>query len=235
MTDRILRPLFALTVAILLPLSAYSADDFESIFDGSTLTNWKALDMNYWTVRDGAITGQSTPERPCKSNQFIVWQGGEVRDFELKLKFRVVGNGCNSGVQFRSKIRPDGLAVGYQADIYQSGGYLGGVCDEMHSRDGHELLAANGSKTVIDAAGNRERTKLGEPATMRPEGEWNDYHITAKGQHITLRVNGQVSTELIDREEGHFDLSGMLGLQLRAGDPMTVQFKDINLKQLSGP
>jgi hypothetical protein len=235
MSDRILRPLFALSVVILLPLVAYSADEFESIFDGSTLTGWKALDMSYWTVRDGAITGQSTPEHPCTSNQFIVWRGGEVSDFELKLKFRVVGNGCNSGVQFRSKIRPDGLAVGYQADIYQSGGYLGGVCDEMHSREGHELLAANGSKTVIDESGNRETTKLSDRATMRPEGEWNDYHILAKGQHITLRVNGQVSTELIDREEGHYDLSGILGLQLRSGDPMTVQFKDIYLKRLSNP
>ena len=235
MSDRILRPLFPLLVGILLPLVAHSEDKFASIFDGNTLTDWKALDMSYWTVRDGAITGQSTPENPCTSNQFIVWQGGELSDFELKLKFRVVGNGCNSGVQFRSKIRPDGLAVGYQADIYQSGGYLGGVCDEIHSREGPELLAANGSKTVIDASGNRETTKLADPVTMRPEGEWNDYHITAKGQHITLRVNGQVSTVLIDREEGHYDLSGILGLQLRAGDPMTVQFKDINLKQLPGP
>ena len=58
---------------------------------------------------------------------------------------------------------------------------------------------------------------------MRPEGEWNDYHITAIGQHMILRINGQVSTELIDREEGHYDLSGILGLQLRSGDPMTVQ------------
>ena len=234
MSEYFLRPLFALSVAFLLPLMAHSAEEFESIFDGNTLSGWKALDMSYWTVRDGAITGQSTPEHPCTSNQFIVWQGGEVSDFELKLKFRVVGNGCNSGIQFRSKIRPDGLAVGYQADIFQSGGYLGGVCDEMHTRDGHELLAANGSKTVIDASGNRTTTKLGDPVTMRPEGEWNDYHITARGQHITLRVNGQVSTELIDREEGHYDLAGILGLQLRSGDPMTVQFKDIYLMHLSG-
>lgn len=232
MSNRILRPLFALSVAMLLPLMACADDGFESIFDGSTLTGWEALDMSYWSVRDGAITGQSTPAHPCTSNQFIVWQGGEVGDFELKLKFRVKGNGGNSGVQFRSEMRPDGLAVGYQADIYQSGGYLGGVCDEIHTRDGEELLAANGSKTVIDASGNRERTPLGDPVTMRPEGEWNDYHITAKGQHIILRVNDQVSTELIDREEGHYDLSGILGLQLRAGDPMSVQFKEIYLKQL---
>lgn len=117
------------------PLPSFPAGEFHKIFDGKTLEGWRALNMSYWSIRDGAITGQSTEENPCTSNQFMVWQGGDVADFELKLKFRVQGNGCNSGVQFRSKIREDGLAIGYQADIYQSGGYLGGVCDELHKRD----------------------------------------------------------------------------------------------------
>lgn len=215
-----------------LVASSSSAQEYQSIFDGETLKGWKAHDMSYWSVRDGAITGQSTPEHPCTSNQFIVWQGGEVADFELKVKFRVKGNGCNSGVQFRSVFLPNGLAVGYQADIYQSGGYLGGVCDEMHKRDGPELLTANGKKTVIDAKGNRTATPLGDPVKMRPEGQWNDYHIKAKGQHITLSINGQVASELTDQEEGHFDLKGLLGLQLRSGKPMTVEFKDIHIKKL---
>ncbi|MFM1801952.1 MAG: hypothetical protein RJA81_1304 [Planctomycetota bacterium] len=213
-------------------LSQLYAEEFQSLFDGKTLDGWKALNMSYWSVRDGAITGQSTPENPCKINQFIVWQGGNVADFELKLKFRVQGNGCNSGVQFRSVLRPDGLAVGYQADIYQSGGYLGGVCDEIHSRKGPELLSANGQRTVIDSAGKRTATALRESAKLRPAGEWNDYRIYAKGQTMILEINGVKSTELIDQEEGHFDLSGILGLQLRSGDPMTVQFKEIYLRKL---
>ena len=208
------------------------ADEFQKIFDGESLKGWKALNMSYWSVRDGAITGQSTPENPCKANQFMAWQGGDVADFELKLKFRVKGNGGNSGVQFRSVLRPDGLAVGYQADIFQSGGYLGGVCDEIHTRKGPELLSANGKKTVIDANGKRTATSLGQVATMKPSGEWNEYHITAKGQQIILEINGVKSTELIDQEKGHFDLSGFLGLQLRSGEPMTVQFKDIYLRKL---
>ena len=162
----------------------------------------------------------------------MAWQGGDVADFELKLKFRVKGNGGNSGVQFRSVLRPDGLAVGYQADIFQSGGYLGGVCDEIHTRKGPELLSANGKKTVIDENGKRTATGLGQVATMKPTGEWNEYHITAKGQQIILEINGVKSTELIDQEKGHFDLSGFLGLQLRSGEPMTVQFKDIYLRKL---
>lgn len=207
-------------------------DGFQPLFDGQTLDGWKALDMSFWSVRDGAITGESTKEHPCKSNQFLAWQGGDVSDFDLRLKFRVSGNGGNSGVQFRSVLRPDGLAVGYQADIFQSGGYLGGVCDEMHSRKGPELLSANGQKTVIDASGTRASTPLGPPAKMRPPGEWNDYRITARGQRILLEINGVPSTDLLDQEAGHFDLSGFLGLQLRAGDPMIVQFKDIELKKL---
>lgn len=206
--------------------------EFKSLFDGQSLSGWKALDMSYWSVRDGAITGQSTAEHPCRSNQFIVWQGGDVTDFELKLKFRVTGNGCNSGVQFRSVIKPDGLAVGYQADIYQNGPYLGGICDELHTRKGEELLTANGKKTVIDAKGRRTATDLGRTAALKPVGEWNEYHITARGQHIILSINGVKSSELTDQEEGHFDLKGILGLQLRSGEPMTVQFKDILLKKL---
>ena len=208
------------------------ADEFQKIFDGESLKGWKALNMSYWSVRDGAITGQSTPENPCKANQFMAWQGGDVADFELKLKFRVKGNGGNSGVQFRSVLRPDGLAVGYQADIFQSGGYLGGVCDEIHTRKGPELLSANGKKTVIDENGKRTATSLGQVATMKATGEWNEYRITAKGQQIILEINGVKSTELIDQEKGHFDLSGFLGLQLRSGEPMTVQFKDIYLRKL---
>jgi hypothetical protein len=219
-------------LSIALAPATIRAEDFRTIFDGKSLEGWKALDMSYWSVRDGAITGQSTPEHPCKSNQFMVWQGGEVADFELKLKFRVTGNGGNSGVQFRSVIRPDGLAVGYQADIYQSGGYLGGVCDEIHTRKGPELLSANGKKTVIDATGKRTTTDLGPEAKMRPPGEWNDYRIIARGQRIILEINGVTSTDLTDQEEGHFDLAGSLSLQLRSGEPMTVQFKEILIRKL---
>ena len=215
-----------------LTAESVRADEFQKIFDGESLKGWKALNMSYWSVRDGAITGQSTPENPCKANQFMAWQGGDVADFELKLKFRVKGNGGNSGVQFRSVLRPDGLAVGYQADIFQSGGYLGGVCDEIHTRKGPELLSANGKRTVIDENGKRTATSLGQVATMKPTGEWNEYHITAKGQQMILEINGVKSTELIDQEKGHFDLSGFLGLQLRSGEPMTVQFKDIYLRKL---
>ena len=215
---------------LLSPLLAGEDDGFKPIFDGKTLEGWKAPNMSYWTVQDGAITAQSTEANPCKSNQFLVWQGGDVADFELKAKFRLAKNQGNSGIQFRSKIDKDGMGIGYQADILPGGPWCGALADEYTGRE--PLMVPNGHKTVVDADGKRNCTFVGEPVSLRKPGEWNDYHIIARGHHMILKVNGQVSAEFIDNDEKKFTASGILGLQLRSGPPMKVQFKEILLKQL---
>ncbi len=207
----------------------HTGDDFKIIFDGKSLDGWQAPNMSYWSVTDGAITAQSTEDNPCASNQFLVWQGGDVADFELKLKFRLTDNKGNSGIQFRSKISPDGSGIGYQADILPGGEWCGALCDEYTGRD--TLLAVNGQKTIIDEDGKRTSSRLGDPIQLKPAGEWNDYHIIARGKHMILIVNGVKTAEVIDNEIGHYDLTGILALQLRSGPPMQVQFKDIRLKQ----
>ena len=206
------------------------AEEFRSIFDGRSLTGWKSPRMDYWTIEDGAITAQSSKEHPCTRNQFLVWQGGELGDFEVKAKFRLDKNRGNSGIQFRSVLLPDGDTVGYQADIYTGGEWNGAICDENTPRK--TLVSPNGYRTVIDEAGKRELTKIGPQVKLRPLGEWNDYHVVAKGRHIVLTMNGQTCAELIDNETGRYHLSGILALQLRSGEPMKVQFKDIYLKKL---
>lgn len=215
---------------LLIAVPAFADDGYKSIFDGKTLEGWDALNMSYWSVEDGAITAQSTDENPCTMNQFLVWQGGDVADFELKARFRLENNSGNSGIQFRSVISPEGQGVGYQADILPGGEWCGALCDEYTTRKA--LVAPNGHKTVIDAEGNWTTTSLGEPVTLRKAGEWNDYHVVAKGPHIILTVNGQKSAEAIDEEVGKSHAKGILALQLRSGPPMKVQFKDIYLKQL---
>lgn len=210
--------------------SADESDGFKSIFDGETLEGWHAPEMSYWSVEDGAITAQSTGANPCDFNQYLVWQGGDVADFELKAKFRLANNQGNSGIQFRSRIREDGMAVGYQADILPGGPWCGALADEYTTRE--PLMVPNGHKTVVDADGTRTSTPSTGPVSLRAPGEWNDYHIVAQGRHIVLKINGQVSAEFIDNDETEFDPSGILALQLRSGPPMTVQFKEIHLKRL---
>ena len=60
------------TLPFVLPLlfaNPLVAEDFQSIFDGELLDGWKAPDMSYWSVNDGAITAESTEANPCTSNQ----------------------------------------------------------------------------------------------------------------------------------------------------------------------
>jgi hypothetical protein len=217
-------------ISLLFAVQIHADEEFKPIFDSETLSGWSAPNMSYWSVEEGAITAESTEANPCTENQFLVWQKGDLEDFELKLKFRLENNNGNSGIQFRSKTTPDGNCIGYQADILPSGEWLGAFCDENTGRK--TLVAPNGHKTVIEEDGTYTTTRLGDPVKLKEPGEWNDYHIVAKGNHIVLTVNGRTSAEVIDGQTEHVDLKGILALQLRSGPPMKVQFKDIRLKRL---
>ena len=210
-------------------LDPAAEEGFISLFDGSSLQGWSAPDMRYWSVEDGAITGRSSEELPCRENQFLVWQLGELDDFELRLKFRILGEpSANSGIQFRSQIAEDGHAKGYQADIDRAGKWLGVLYDEH----GRGLLAKRGEKTVIDPQGERKTTPLGVKQASADLARWNDYQIIACGTHLTLKINGLTTAEVVDDEREHHDLWGKLALQIHSGPPLTVQFKEIQLKRL---
>ncbi len=211
---------------------AQDVDGFRPIFDGKTLEGWKAPDMSYFSVRDGAITGETTKEHNPPYNQFIVWQGGTVKDFELVFKFRIFGPKANSGMQFRGTVKDKGLVHGYQADIAMTGPYLGGIWDEYGPRGS---LAARGQSVVIDEDGKKTATSHGDPADIAKGihlQDWNEYRITARGPQITLAINGRKTAELVDRERGKAAAEGVLAMPIIPGEPMTVQYKEILLKDL---
>ncbi len=210
-----------------------SANDrgFERIFDGKTLHGWKAADMSYWSIDDGAITGKITKEHPLKANLYLIWQGGELGDFELKLKSRVFGSkGINNGFQFRSEELPNHDLAGYQVDNNLDTDWLVRLYDEH----GREDLARRGHRTVFDASGNATTTDIVEahgPAWFKLEN-WHEYDLTCEGPHLILKVDGRLAAEVIDNDPKQQDFSGILGLQLHTGPPTTAQFKDIQLKIL---
>ena len=85
-------PFVALWFAILFVASPCFADHHEegfvSIFDGKSLDGWDG-NAKFWSVKDGAITGTTTKENPTKGNTFVIWRGGDVGDFELRLQFKI--------------------------------------------------------------------------------------------------------------------------------------------------
>lgn len=202
-----------------------------SLFNGRDLTGWQG-DTQFWSVQDGAITGTTTNEKRLSYNTFLVWQGGEVRNFELRLKYRIV-NG-NSGIQYRSKLLdPDRFIVGgYQADIDASPRYSGILYEErgrgiLAERGESVRINADGSKDVIGSLGDRDALQ----AKIKRE-DWNDYLIVAKGNHVQHYINGVLMSEATDLQHDKAAASGILALQLHQGPPMVVQFKDIQLTVL---
>lgn len=206
-------------------------EGFRRIFDGKTLEGWSAPDLSFFSVTDGAITGEATPKHLPPENQFIVWQGGTVKNFDLRFRFRVYGAKANSGMQFRSTVKDRGLVHGYQADIAMNGPYLGGIWDEYGPR---KSLAARGESVEIDVNGKRKIIKFGDAADLVRGvdlSQWTDYRIVADGAHILLEINGKKMSELVDRETGKAASEGVLAMPI-IPEPMRVQYKDIRLKVL---
>jgi hypothetical protein len=204
------------------------AQEARAIFDGRSLDGWSAPDMSYWSVRDGAITGEVTAERRPPRNQFIVWTGGKVGDFELTFKFRIFGEKANSGMQFRGTVKEHGLIHGYQADIAKTGPYLGGIWDEYGTRNS---LASRGQTVTIDEDGKKTVTLFADPIGAIDLSEWQEYKIVARGTKMALAINGKMTAELDDRERGKSALEGVLGMPV-IPEPMVVQYKDLLLKDL---
>ena len=229
---------FALTLLCIFNStnSACAQDDgFKPIFDGKTLDGWKGLE-GFWSVENGAIVGKNTPEKPLKKNTFLVWQedgkNGILGDFELRFKYRITGEGSNSGVQVRCVQDDSGHLVGYQADIDRAGQWLGIIYDE---KTGRGAICDRGEKVSINEAGERTKENFGDKAKLFEKVEvdqWTDYVIKAEGNHIVIMVNGEKTADLTDAEKDHADLSGVMGLQLHTGPPMQIEFKDIQLKRM---
>lgn len=207
--------------------SASVEPGFKTIFNGTDLTGWKG-DTKIWSVRDGVITGQTSKESGLKHNNFLIWQGGELADFELRLKFRLEGG--NSGIYFHSKQRPEGEPlVGPQADFSADGRWTG-VLMEYLLRD---VLAERGQKVVIDEKGKKhvvgsvgDSRKLLEAVDLK---KWNDYRVLVKDGRVVLEINGLTMCEVQDNDPKRPG-KGLLAVQVHVGPPMRVQFKGIRLR-----
>lgn len=240
---------FFLLTALLAPACLLAADgpvtapsepkEMQSLFNGKDLAGWDG-DPRLWSVKDGVLRGETTAENPAKGNTFIIWTKGTTKDFDLRLSFRC-NAANNSGIQYRSKhitekVGNNWVVRGYQHElrnetklpsvsgfIYDEGGRRGRIClvgeEATWEKEGKKLVKSD----LIDQAGFEKLFKL---------DDWNDVVIIAKGNHIQHYLNGTLILDFKDNSPNEALSEGILALQLHAGKPMWVEFKNIRLGEV---
>jgi putative membrane-bound dehydrogenase-like protein len=150
--------------------------------------------------------GQIVGKSPgIKKNEFLRSHLAAA-DFRLTLKVKLVPNKENSGVQFRSEALPDGEMRGPQADVGL--GWWG----KLYEENGRGVLSQGAGEKHVKA------------------DDWNEYEVVAQGSHVKTWINGVLS---VDVDDPQISQRGIFALQIHAGGPMEVRFKDIKLEVLT--
>jgi len=198
-----------------------------SLFNGTSLDGWDG-NAELWSVRDYTIVGITKEDEPLPYNQFLIWRGGNVKNFEFRATIRQTGN--NSGIQYRSReLKEVGQwsIGGYQCDIHPLAANNAMLYDER----GRGIVAKNGQSVIIDGKGTKWVTKEQAPIEVTV-ADWNEYKIIVNGNHLIHQVNGKTTADIIDFQESERELEGLLAFQVHRGPAMKVEIKDVYLKTL---
>ena len=199
------------------PASDKLEEGFVSLFDGKTLAGWEGNEKIF-RVREGVIVAGSTKQK-IKQNEFLCTTK-KYGDFELRLEARLLGEGRNAGIQFRSERIPNHHEVkGFQCDI-----------GEIGANPGHVIWGA-----LYDES--RRRKFLVEPdqqklrSVVKVDG-WNKFVIRCQGPRIQIWVNGLAAIDYREQEDG-IAATGIIGLQIHGGPPAEAFYRRIRIKTLS--
>lgn len=217
----------ALVIMLAATLAAQAEEGFRSLFNGKDLSGWDG-NPELWSVEDGCIIGKTTGPEQLTYNQFLIWRGGVLKNFELRARMKLAGS--NSGIQYRSREFPETgkwSIGGYQCDVHPTAMNNAMVFGEKAGG----VLVRNGQSIVIEPEGKRWLVAEREPVTV-DTAEWHEYTIVARGNHLVHKIDGRVTTDLLDFGKKTFVPEGLLAFQLHRGPAMKVQIKDVLLKEL---
>jgi hypothetical protein len=202
-------------------------EGFTAIFNGKDLSGWDGS-PRYWKVEDGCLTGSA--DGTLKYNRFIIWRGGTVKNFELRVQVKVTPAG-NSGLQYRGTERPDlgeSVVTGYQCDVVPTRADYDGM---LYEERGRRILAHTGERVIIDTRG--QPWAVGEfPLRKFKPDLWHDYRVLVEGNRHRHWIDGHPTVDVIDLDTKGRKLEGVLAVQVHVGPPMKVQYRCFFLKRL---
>lgn len=119
---------------------------------------------------------------------------------------------------------------GYQMDMDFGNNYPGGLYEEggrgfLAERGTITYIGPDGTKGVIGALKSLEELK----ASFRP-GDWNQFHLIARGNTLVHIVNGLVTAVCVDDDIKGRSMAGLIGFQLHGGDPMKLELRNLAIK-----
>jgi len=218
------------------PIAFDDHDGWKSIFNGTSIKDWDG-NPEFWRLEGGAIVGESTREKPSGTT-YIIWKSGTVGNFELKAEMKLEGAGLNSGIQYRSTVvpQPQGRGgfpsmKGYQADFDFAGRYTGQLYEQGTPRG---IIAWRG-QVVRAEQGKKPRllSTLGDPDELKSyikTGEWNQFHVIARGNTLMHIINGHLMSVFIDDDPTMAAAQGVIALQIEGTGK--VSFRNLWLKNL---
>ena len=179
-----------------------------ALFDGKSWQGWEG-NLDAFRIEEGAIVGGSLT-KPVPRNDYLC-STETYADFELRLKFKVLGEGANAGIQIRSERVPNSNEmIGYQADLGDN--WWGCLYDERR----HKLLTGPPEE---------QRSKIIRRA------DWNEYLIRCQGRRVQLWINGHPTVDYTEPDES-IPQKGVIGLQIHVGSPSEAWYKNIELLKL---
>src|SRR6266498_5246556 len=165
------------------PLMKAQDQGWRSLFDGKTLLGWTTVGDVHWSVADGAFAANPSTQSQQPLQGFLRTTE-TFGDFELRAEFWADRN-ANSGLFIR---------CGTPA---RSGSL--GTCYEINISDDH-AVSPTGSIVGVHST---------LPHRVSSMGKWSVFEVTAVGNHLVVKVNGETT---VDARDDKF-ASGAIGLQ----------------------
>jgi hypothetical protein len=198
----LVKKLFFMATAITVFAMPNFAGNWEFLFNGKNLDGWKVLGSPEWNVQDGRIIVKGTGDK-------MGWLATEkqYKDFVFRARFK--WSGGNSGIQIRSWMEGDTM-IGYQCNLDPS------------------RPTATGSLLEENKRGMLKATQVKAESYFKAN-DWNQYEISAIGDHIRISVNGFL---MVDHHDPEGKKSGIIALQMAPGQNASMEWTDIRVLEI---
>ncbi|RZS94876.1 3-keto-disaccharide hydrolase [Cecembia calidifontis] len=168
-----MKKLLAFMLLLSLSLAVRAQDGWISLFNGKNLDGWKiAENPSSFSVEDGIIKIDGP-----RAHAFYMGDvnGGVFKDFELMVELKTMPK-ANSGIFFHTAYQEKGWPdKGYEVQVNQTHGDW---------RKSGSLYAFNDVRE-----------------TYVKDGEWYTTHIIVKGDHVTVKLNGETVMEYVESKD----------------------------------